>query len=197
MNELQPYFDLLTTFDHGNITALDRAHGMFLYGSVVAKKPQNILELGVGTGYITLTLLHAIRYNRCGKLTSVDNWLDYGGKEPGGIDDLRQAGVDVVTMSDGAFVRQAPADTYDLLVSDADHFSSHNWLDEYLRITRQDAFLFFHDTNTPELFPGLASIEGRVRAKGLPCYHFTASTRPDERCNRGWLFVINSKALKT
>lgn len=193
MRELLPYFDLLQTFDHSNVVALDRAHGVFLHGTVLSRKPKNVLELGLGTGYTTLTLLHALRYNGCGTLTSVDNWFDWGGKEPTGVEDLRRAGVNIVSMGEEEFVRQAPSDAYDLLVSDADHFNSQNWLDEHLRITQHDAFLFFHDTNTPSQFPGLATLEGRIRDKGLPCFHFTSSSRPDEHCERGFLFVMNKK----
>jgi predicted O-methyltransferase YrrM len=193
MSELQPYFDMLLTFDHGNIVALDRAHGMFLVGAVLSKKPQNVLELGIGTGYITASLIHALRYNGCGRLTSVDNWTDWGGREPEGINNLRQAGVNVVTMGEGEFVRQAPTDTYDLLISDADHFNSQNWLDEHLRITGHDAFLFFHDTNQPQVFPGLATLEEKIRGKGLPYYHFKTNSRAGEHCDRGWLFVMNKK----
>ena len=193
MKELQPYFDLLTSFDHNQIVALDRAHGMFLNGAVLAKKPQNVLELGIGTGYTTLTLLHALRYNGMGKLTSVDNWFDWGGKEPAGVNVFRQAGVNIVAMGEGEFLKQAATDAYDLLVSDADHFHSHEYLDEHLRITQNDAFLFFHDTNSPGTFPGLATIEERIRAKGLPCFHFKTNSRADEHCDRGFLFVMNKK----
>jgi predicted O-methyltransferase YrrM len=193
VNELQPYFEMLLGFDHSNIIALDRAHGMFLIGAVLSRKPQNILELGIGTGYITFSLIHAIQYNKCGKLTSVDNWTDWGGKEPQGVDRLRQSGVNLVVMGEREFVQQAPADAYDLLVSDADHFNSQNWLDDHLRITQHDGFLFFHDTNQPAYFPGLSTLEGRIRDKGLPHFHFKTNSRSDEHCDRGWLFVINKK----
>jgi predicted O-methyltransferase YrrM len=193
LSELAPYFQLLHAFDHRNLVALDRAHNMFLVGAVLSLKPAEILELGVGTGYVTSSLIHAINYNKKGRLTSVDNWLDWGGKEPQGVDNLRQAGVNVVSMGEEQFVRQAPTDGWDLMVSDADHFGSANWIDQHLRIVKNEGFMFFHDTNQPEVFPGLATIEGKLRERGLFCYHFRQNSRPDEHCHRGWLFAVNKK----
>ena len=98
-----------------------------------------------------------------------------------------------VTASEEAFVRSCPADAYDFLVSDADHFRSGGWLDQHLRIVQHDGFLFFHDTNQPQQFPSLGAIEPQVKERGLPYFHFKESSRGDERCQRGWLFVINQK----
>jgi predicted O-methyltransferase YrrM len=164
-----------------------------LVGAVLARKPERVLELGMGSGYVTSSLLHALRYNRKGSLTSVDNWFDWNGVEPPFAANLRAQGATVVTSGEEDFVRLAPDDAYDLLVSDADHFKSGGWLDQHLRIVAHDGFLFFHDTNQPRMFPSLATIEGQIRERGLPHFHFKGSSRPDERCQRGWLFVINKK----
>jgi hypothetical protein len=76
-----------------------------------------------------------------------------------------------------------------------DHLRSQNWVDEYLRITCHDGFIFFHDTNS-DPFPNLRKIVDRVKELNLPHYHFTESTRPEEKCARGWLFVINQKPAR-
>jgi predicted O-methyltransferase YrrM len=193
MHELTPYFQLLSSFNNSNIVAIDLAHDMFLVGAVLARKPERILELGVGSGYVTHSLLHAIRYNRKGKLTSVDNWADWQGAEPPFAANLRAAGVSLIVSGEEEFVRAAPDNAYDMLISDADHFRSSGWLDQHLRIVASDGFLFFHDTNQPRMFPGLATVEGQIRDRGLLHFHFKESSRPDERCERGWLFVINKK----
>jgi hypothetical protein len=39
----------------------------------------------------------------------------------------------------------------------------------------------------------LASLKDKIELMALPHFHFTESSRPDERCERGWLFVINKK----
>src|SRR4051812_34187422 len=101
MSELNPYFQLLLSFDPRNVVALDRAHNMLLLGAVVARKPHNVLELGIGSGFVTSCLFHALRYNQRGKLTSVDNWADWGGAEPKGVNNLRAGGVNVVNMGEG------------------------------------------------------------------------------------------------
>ncbi|HVT80070.1 MAG TPA: class I SAM-dependent methyltransferase [Phycisphaerae bacterium] len=193
MSELAPYFQLLQDFDHRNIIALDRAHNMFLVGAVLSLKPDEVLELGVGTGYVTSSLIHALAYNKKGRLTSVDNWLDWGGNEPPGIAQIRRCGVTVVTMGEEEFVRQAPSDKWDLMVSDADHMRSAEWIDQHIRIVKNGGFMFFHDTNQPNIFPGLATIESQLRERGLFCHHFRQSSRADEHCQRGWLFAVNKK----
>jgi len=193
MHELTPYFNLLSSFNNANAVAIDLAHNVFLVGAVLARKPERVLELGVGSGYVTNSLLHALRFNRKGKLTSVDNWFDWKGVEPAFVAALRAAGVSVVVSSEEDFVRSAPDDAYDFLVSDADHFKSASWLDQHLRIVQHDGFLFFHDTNQPRTFPGLATIEEQIKTRGLPHFHFKESSRPEERCQRGWLFAINQK----
>jgi predicted O-methyltransferase YrrM len=193
VTELAPLYQLLEQFDHRNIVALDRAHNMFMIGALLSKKPAEILELGVGSGYLTASIVHAINYNKRGRLTSVDNWFDWGGKEPPNAPAIRQAGVNLVTMGEEEFVRQAPTDGWDFLISDADHMNSHRWVDQHVRIVRHNGFMFFHDTNQPQMFPGLTTIEGQLKDRGIFCLHFTENSRPDEHCHRGWLFAVNKK----
>ena len=40
-------------------------------------------------------------------------------------------------------------------------------------IVAHDGFLFFHDTNQPRMFPGLATIEASIQARGLPIRYVT------------------------
>jgi predicted O-methyltransferase YrrM len=192
---LAPFFDLVLGFDRRNDIAIDCARNIFVIGAVLSKKPRNILELGIGTGYLSMSLVHALKYNQTGQLTSVDNWFDTHGWEPRLGAELREAGVEVVCASEEEFVRQAPTDAYDFLISDADHQRSWCWLDEHIRIVEHNGLMFFHDTNQPDMFPGLAELESRVTKLGLPFYHFARSSREDERCSRGILFVINKKVL--
>jgi Methyltransferase domain len=191
---LIPFFNLVLGFDHRNPIAIDCAHNIFVIGAVLSKKPRNVLELGIGTGYLTMSLVHALKYNQTGQLTSVDNWFDAHGLEPRLGAELRAAGVRVICSSEEEFVHQAPTDAYDFLISDADHYNSGNWFDQHIRIVENDGLMFFHDTNLPSMFPGLAMLEARVRELGLPFYHFKQCSREDEKCGRGILFVINKKA---
>lgn len=194
LDALDDYFGFLQTFPP-NPVAIDVAHNLFLIGALVARKPARVLELGIGSAYVTRSLLAGLRYNRRGTLTAVDNFLDWKGVEPPYVAELRAAGVEVVApMTEREFVFSAPSDAYDFLVSDADHSRSGSWIDEHLRIVGNDGFMFFHDTNHETKYKSLKLIEKRIRELRLPYYHFTENSRPDERCDRGWLFAINRKA---
>jgi glycosyltransferase involved in cell wall biosynthesis len=194
MENLRHYFDHILTFDYSDPSAVDCCHNLFLIGAVLSKKPDNILELGIGAGSLTIGLIHALRYNGKGKLTCVDNWFDWGGHEPAGIEKVRAAGVNVVAPIDEAqFVKDCPTDAYDFLISDADAFLSGLWIDEHLRVTADKGFMFFRNTNRSADLPHLARIEKRLQELGLYYYHFTEKSRPDEHCDAGWLFAINDK----
>jgi predicted O-methyltransferase YrrM len=170
--------------------AIDRNHAMLIMSESLSAKPRRILEIGVGTTMISRLLLAAIEYNGVGTLTCVDNWNDFGGVMPSpymGI--LREA--TVITASEKAYLDTLPNDAYDMLVSDADH--SGDWCDHHFRVTSPGATLFFHDTNSPDEWPGLARTVEYVREHGWSYRHFTKISRPDERCGRGLLMVTNGK----
>jgi glycosyltransferase involved in cell wall biosynthesis len=195
MENLRDYFDHILNVGHSLPAALDPCHNLFLIGTVLSKKPASVLELGIGSGYLTLSLIYALRYNGKGCLTCVDNWRDWGGTEPEGIDKIRAAGVRVVApVSREEYVKQCPGDTYDLLISDTDPFLNGSWIDEHLRITKHDGFLFFRNTDHKHDLSGFQQVEARLRQLGLFYYHFNEQSRPDENCSSGWLFVVNDRS---
>jgi SAM-dependent methyltransferase len=140
----------------------------------------------VGAGYTARALLQALAWNGKGRLVCVDSWHDTKGQEPEIAQELRARGVEIVVQAEEPFCQSCPADFADVLISDADHLRSDQWLGEHLRILRPGGWAFFHDTSNSE-FPNLARILDGV--KELPHWHFTASSRADERCERGWLMV--------
>ncbi len=195
---LEAYFRLMLGFDNSNRVALDRNHNLFLMGALLSRKPERVLELGIGTGYVTRTLLYGLMYNEKGNLTSIDNFMDWDGKEPPYVQQFREMGATIVApVGEEEFVKGSRDDSYDFLVSDADHRRSGTWVDHHLRIVTHDGFMFFHDTNHRDKYRSLKLIERRIRELGLPYYHFTESSRPDELCERGWLFAINKKREET
>lgn len=195
MKNLVDYFNFVLKFDNSNIAAIDKCHNIFLIGSLLSKKPDKVLELGVGSGFVSISLLLGLKYNQKGTLTCVDNWFDWGGVEPKIPEILRNDSrvTFISPMPEEQFVKSAPSDTYDFMVSDADHHNSGNWTDQHMRIVKHDGFMFFHDTNQEDVFPNLLQIEEKIKAKGLPYYHFKENSRSNEHCDRGWLFVINKK----
>jgi glycosyltransferase involved in cell wall biosynthesis len=192
MENLRNYFEHILNFENSSLVAVDRCHNLFLIGALLSKKPESVLELGIGTGYITLSVIHALRYNQKGRLTCVDDWSEWGGAEPDGIDAYRSAGAEIVApVSEREFVINCPSDSYDFLISDADTFLSGLWVDEHVRITNNNGFMFFHNTNRKAEYRNLQLIAERIKELGLFYYHFTESSRADEHCGRDWLFVIN------
>jgi predicted O-methyltransferase YrrM len=170
--------------------AMDWAHIELIYGAAISAKPENILELGIGTGAVTRKLLNAIYYNGIGNLTCVDNLVDDANWPKIEYKEAMGEGARFVNSDEHAFVSGQLTNKYDFLVSDADH--SGNWFEEHSRICTPMAMMWFHDTNTPG-YPGLYSIEPQVKALGWPYIHFRKSSRPDERCERGLLLVVNAK----
>lgn len=193
MDNIKAFVELLAGSDCQE-AAMDTCHYLQIVGSLVAKKTDNILEVGIGTAMLTTGLVMGMRYNQCGRLPCVDNWRDWHGIEPPEIATLREAGVMVIApVEERVFLASSETDTYDFVVSDGDHSNSGTWVDEYFRITKPEGFIYFHNTNNHKMFPTLALVQQRVLQLGLPHYHFTQSSRKDERCERGLLFVVNRK----
>ena len=73
---MNTYFDMINNFEWKSV-AIDKAHSALLYGTVLSAKPKTLLEIGIGSGFVTKTLLAGIKYNAVGKLISVDSWNDW------------------------------------------------------------------------------------------------------------------------
>jgi predicted O-methyltransferase YrrM len=173
---------------------IDACHRQLIAGMVAAAKPTRILELGFGTGATTKAILSN---SEDAHLTIIDNWLDFGENKPlhAALSKTRldriSHGAKLVTADEREFLASTPDNTFDFLVSDADH--TGDWCEEHFRVTKPGSWCFFHDTNQPAIYPGLARTVDYVRERGWMHYHFTKSTLPDEKCERGLLMVLNSK----
>jgi predicted O-methyltransferase YrrM len=194
MQNLKSYFELILNFE--SKVTIDKCHNIFLMGALLSKKPDNVLELGIGSGIVTVSIICGLDYNQKGKLTCVDNWFDWKGKQPKIYNDIvnHKRITIIAPTTEQEFVTSAPDNEYDFLVSDADHNNSGDWVEHHLRITKHNGFMFFHDTNRPNRFPNLQQVEQKIKDRNIPYYHFTESSRPEEGCHAGWLFAINKKA---
>lgn len=178
-----------------NKAAIDSAHGMLILGSLMSSKSKNILEIGIGTGFITNMLLNAIEYNQVGKLTSVDNFHDLGGNLPNHVLDNLKTNKNikiVAPMEERDFVFSCGENSFDFLVSDGDHLHAGEWVDQIFKIINPDSIMFFHDINNSG-YPNLKNYKIRADELNKPNFLFKESSRQDEDCSRGILMVINKK----
>ena len=190
MDPIRGFFKHVCIFDNvKRVIALDFPHNMLLFGTLLSAKPKNVLELGVGTGYVTKSILYALAYNRVGTLTSVDCCLDTGGKQPPLFDELRDMGADIVISTEKDFTFAQQPGTFDFLVSDADHRGAVHYINKTVEMMAPGSIMFFHDTNESR-FPGLMKVEGKLRGMGINCHQFKECSREDERCYRGWLMAF-------
>jgi len=191
MNEdnIEMFYRFICFYKRGR-KEIDLAHNCLIFGAVLSSKPKKALELGIGNGYATMSILSALKYNGIGTLTSVDNWQDWDGKEPKHIEGLRRMGVNVIEMDEGDFVRNQPDNSYDFLLSDADHTNSGDWAKDVFRIMKPESFMFFHDVegyDSPKKYVKLC------KEKGLAHFVFSKNSLEDEQCNFGMLMAINRK----
>lgn len=172
--------------------SVDLCHGLTVFGVGVSAKPKNILELGIGTGFITSILLRVIQYNQIGELTCVDNFHDLGGNLPQTtLDQLKQTQAKIFApIEEKEFVHSVNENTYDFLVSDADHNHAGEWAEQIFKIMKPNSFMFFHDINGYENLKNYLYLSEKYNK---PHFLFQENSTNYEECNRGWLMVVNKK----
>lgn len=187
-------------FEQAN-AAIDKAHADLIYGLIVSLKPKHVLELGFGTGATTKAILQALEYNQIKSyFTLVDNWLDFDGKLP--IEQLSNIMPDltletrhIISYTEEDFINIATENnqSFDFIMSDADHTNSHQWFHKTLDLVNDGGIACFHDVTSQD-FPNLYSnIEFLELHKDIAPYHwkvFNLSSRNNEKCNRGLLVVF-------
>lgn len=186
---IQSLESVLKSRGHIYTASVDLCHGIFLLGALTSAKPKNILELGIGPAFASEILCAGIKYNGYGNLTCVDNLHDLGGNLPHQkLHYLRENGVNIVAPIDEKdFVFQAKEEEYDFLVSDADHARAHQWAERVFDIMKPNSFMFFHDICENK---NLLRYKEIADEKGYYNHIFNLSSRSDENCHRGWLFII-------
>lgn len=174
------------------LVAVDHCHAALLFALVLAQKPQDLLEIGMGSGKSADAILEALEFNgayRC--YTLVDNWYDFGGLMPAAVRDKYQSRVKLVTADEKAFVASCQQ-RFDFIFSDGDHTHANQWFDRvYDGLLKADGILAYHDVANPK-FPNLAKIQLACQRRGIAHRVFDRSSRPDERCERGLLVIFKS-----
>jgi tRNA A58 N-methylase Trm61 len=189
---LDACFKALTSQASSSFVAIDPAHAFFITSTVAAKKPENILELGVGSAYLSYCLLAAAAFNRKGSVVCVDNLCDWNGQVPAHLEQLKLSGATLLIEEERAFLSSAPSNHFDVIISDANHLCAHEYVEDVFRVAQDKAFIFFHDTNNT-MFPNLIRIKMFVQRAGYHHYEFVERSRPEERTERGLLFVIKNR----
>lgn len=180
----------LAQFPSQNSQALDYAHAHLIAGLVLAHKPLKVLELGVGSAYLTSVVLEALRENGRGRLTSVDNFFDWNGKKPFHIIDLQETNPDwdLIVEDESIFLQRSPSEAYTFIISDGDHTRGYQTAPDLFRTAAPGSVLVFHDTSS-EIFRLLARLPKRCRQLGFDNFHFNSKSKPEENTDRGLLVV--------
>jgi len=186
---IQSLESVLKSRGHIYTASVDLCHGVFLLGALTSAKPKNILELGIGPAFASEILCAGIKYNGYGNLTCVDNFHDLGGNLPHQkLHYLKENGVNIVgPIDEKDFVFQAKEEEYDFLVSDADHCRAHEWAERVFDIMKPNSFMFFHDICEHK---NLLKYKEIADERGYYNHIFNLSSRSDENCHRGWMFII-------
>jgi predicted O-methyltransferase YrrM len=185
---------------------IDVAHAMVLFGVILAQKPKNILELGIGTGVASETILNAIKYNSmkcqydavdfCMQFSETTKRYEYQGHwaypTHEYIEKLRKENVNLIGLDERVFVENCESNKYDLIISDADHERAGEWADHIFRICKPNGIIFMHDI-AGTWHPSLQKYMEYINNHSIPHYLFEKNSRGDEICQRGWLMIINKK----
>lgn len=177
---------------------IDQCHLDLISGFIKSSKPHKTLELGFGSGKSVKSVLEALRYNEVPfEYTLVENWVDWNYvPQLDKLEFVKGPGVKVVQSDERAFVFST-TDTYDFILSDADHWNTQNWFEYvFTNLLNKGGILVYHDVslgphpNVDLYFKNLDYIYHRAKELGIKMLHFNKSTRPDEKCERGLLILF-------
>lgn len=174
-----------------DLVKIDDCHAAFLKALVMCKKPRHVLEFGFGAGEGTRAIRAGLAFNaQAHAYTVVDNWMDFGGRQPEVTQGAEYAGVDFVTSSELDFVL-ACKQTYDVILSDADHHNTQRWFEPvYTSLLARGGVLVYHDVTNTAAFPNLMQIYEDCIRKDLHHVMLNQNSLPHERCDRGMLVIF-------
>lgn len=180
--------------DIDRMVAIDQCHAALVQALVQSQKPQDLLEIGIGSGKSTDAILEALSFNGGYRsYTLVDNWVDFGGVIPGNVRSKYEKRVKLLTAEEQDFVASC-RDSFDFIFADGDHLRSQEWFGRvYGELLRDDGILIYHDVTNVALFPNLLNIYRECIERRLPHYLFNRNSREGERCDRGLLLIFKNR----
>jgi len=200
----QTYYNVDFKKDGG--ASIDIAHAMLLFGIILSQKPNAILELGIGTGVASETILNGIKYNSndcqydavdfcmryCEETKSYVYHGNWAYPTEAYIEKLRQEKVNLIGLDEKIFVESCDSDKYDLIISDADHERAGEWAQHIFRICKDGGVILMHDVACNE-YKSLKKYIEYVEDNKIPYFMFKKNSRPEEICHRGWMMILNKK----
>jgi predicted O-methyltransferase YrrM len=174
------YKAVLTT--HPDVM-MDDCHIDLIHALVLSAKPESILEIGIGSGAVTMAMLDAAKLNgnHC-VVTCVDNFGDWNGAMPDGFQKLREE-IQFVNSSEKEFASECRR-AFDFVVSDADHANTGEWFDKTLDLVNPGGILIYHDATSPHC-PSVRQAVENAKNMGLSVLTFNKSSHNWEQCERG------------
>lgn len=176
---------------------IDICHAELIKGLVMASKPTNILEMGVGGARSMDAVLDAIEYNQTStNYTVVDNWCDFAGEIPTEFLEIYGDSITtLITSNEKDFVFSQHENKYDFIISDADHHHTNEWFEYvYENLLEIGGILIYHDINIfPEkgdCFRNLIEIYDKCKSLNLNYKLFNKSSLEKERCHRGLMVIF-------
>jgi predicted O-methyltransferase YrrM len=167
--------------------AIDQAHCDLIYGLIVSLKPRDVLEFGLGSGASATAIAKGLLFNdlKC-SYTIVDNWHDWKGVEPGfHLEALEFPLPIIVNQDETEFCNTLEKDSYDFILSDADHANAEKNAGKLYYALRSPGIMIFHDVCNPG-WPNLRVLKGSYANSVL----FNKNSRDGEECDRGLLVVF-------
>ena len=188
----------MKTFGNDELVKIDIAHSDLVSSLVKANKPKSILEIGLGGGRSTDAILDALEYNQQNyEFTLVDNWFDWQGQMPDGVEEKYSSRIKIITANEHDFVFSC-TEKYDFIMSDGDHHHTDQWFEYvYANLLNDNGILIYHDINfvDSDAFHNLKEIYHRVKQYNISHHLFNLNSRADERCQRGLLVIFKNESV--
>lgn len=178
---------------------IDQCHIDLISSLIKTSKPKKVLELGFGSGKSSRAIIDALKFNQTEfNYTLVENWVDWNYKpQYDQVQFLKGEGISLVNSDELHFVFSTQ-DTYDFILSDADHWNTDKWFEYVFKNLLNDGgILIYHDVslgphkNVDLYFKNLDNIYYKAKGMGLKMLHFNKSSRDDEKCERGLLVIFS------